>query len=144
MSDTQDHGSIPAPENAHVTLPAEVFSKGRRPGRYPGRTHPRKGDLVVTILLTVILIILAVVYVHAALSRADADARLVDGIQLANILAVLAPIVLTVFSMVFSALFVLRRIYALWLPIVAGILIVALYSVTEDLLASAIVANYVH
>lgn len=144
MTDSRDDAPVPTPENPHATLPAGVFSRARPVGRYPGRKHPRTGDLVITIVLSVILIVLAAVYVNAALARADADARLVDGTQLANILAVLAPIVLTVFSLIFSTLFVLRRVYALWLPVVAGVLIVALYSVTEDMLARAVVSNFVH
>lgn len=146
MSGAQDHAPIPAPEapkdSSRPGLPADVFSKAKPVGRHPGRRHPRVGDLVVTILFTVILLILAVVYVRDAIVRGDAHAELVDGPQLANILAVLAPIVLTVFSLAFSTVFILRRIYAFWLPIVASVLIVALYSVTEQMLERAIVSNF--
>jgi hypothetical protein len=142
VSGAPDQTPIPTPETPQTALPAEIFSKSRPIGRYPGRHHPRRGDLIVTIVFSVILLALAVLYVHSALARADTDARLVDGTQLANVLALLAPIVLTVFSLVFSALFVLRRVYAFWLPIVAGVLIVALYSVTQDMLDHAIVSNF--
>ncbi|BDZ48195.1 hypothetical protein GCM10025867_04360 [Frondihabitans sucicola] len=142
MSGAPDQAPIPTPQAPRGPLPADVFSTAKPVGRYPGRHHPRTGDLVVTILFSVILLVIAVIYVRSAVDRAHTDARLVDGTQLANILAFLAPIVLTVFSLVFSALFVLRRIYALWLPIVAGILIVALYSVTQDMLDHAIVSTF--
>jgi hypothetical protein len=144
VTGAQDHAPIPTPEHPQGALPNDVFSTAKPVGRYPGRKHPRTGDLVVTIILTVILLVLAVLYVHYAVARAHTDARLVDGTQLANVLAVLAPIVLTVFSLIFSALFILRRVYALWLPVVAGILIVALYSVTQDMLDHAIVSNFFH
>jgi hypothetical protein len=144
VSGAHDQAPVPTPASPQVALPADVYSTAKPAGRYPGRRHPRRGDLVLTSVLTAILLALAVIYVISAIGRAHADARLVDGTQLANVLAFLAPIVLSVFSIVFSLLFVLRRIYAFWLPVVAGVLIVALYSVTSDMLASAIVSNFVH
>lgn len=140
MSEPRD----PAPIPTAVTrpgLPAEAFSTAKPVGRYPGRTHPRGGDLVITAIFTLMLYVLAVVYVNDAFARDATTADLVDGPQFATILAVVAPIVLAVFSTVFSVLFILRRVFAFWLPVFAMILIVALYSVTGDMLTTAVVTH---
>lgn len=119
-------------------LPAEALARGKRLGRYPGRHTPRVGDLALTGLFSVVLYFLAVVYVTHAISRADAASQ--TGPVLANILAVAAPIVLSVFSTAFCILFLLRRVWAFWLPVVAAILIVALYSITQQMLDTAAVS----
>jgi hypothetical protein len=112
-------------------------------GRYPGRSHPRKGDLVLTIILSVVLYALVDQYVVQAIDRGDQRAAFTGGLQLATILAVVAPIALAVFSTVFSILLILRRRYAFWLPVFAMILIVALYSVTGSMLDQAVLNHSV-
>lgn len=131
--------SAPAAPAGHKTgLPAEAFSTEKPLRHYPGRTNPRKSDLAITVLFTVVLFLLAIYYVTLAVTRADTLKPLLPGVQLANILAIALPIVLALFSTAFSILFLLRRVYAFWLPVFAGVLIVALYSVTSDLLNATI------
>lgn len=107
-------------------------------GRYPGRRNPRKGDLVLTIVLSLVLYALVEQYVVQAIDRGDQHAAFTGGLQFATILAVVAPIVLAVFSTVFSILLILRRRFAFWLPVFAMILIVALYSITGSMLDQAV------
>jgi hypothetical protein len=135
--------SAPAAPPGHETgLPPGVFSTQKPLGRYPGRTNPRRADLVVTVLFTVTLYLLAIWYVINAITRADDLRLLLSGVQLANVVAVTLPIVLALFSTVFSILFLLRRVYAFWLPVFAGILIVALYSITQDMLNATILGGH--
>lgn len=140
---TQDPGRrrVPVPDADHRStrpgLPAEALSTQKRLGRYPGRRNPRKGDLVLTIILSVVLYALVVQYVGDAITRGQSY-RGVSGTQLANTLAVIAPIALAAFSTVFAIVFVLRRVYSFWLPIVAGVLVIALYSVTKQMLDQAV------
>ncbi|WP_345376194.1 hypothetical protein [Frondihabitans cladoniiphilus] len=103
---------------------------------------PRRGDLVLTVILTVVLYLLAFRYVDLAVTRDQQASALLDGVQLSTILAVAAPIVLAVFSTVFSILFIRRRVIAFWLPVFAGILIVALYQVTQQLLETAVLKTF--
>ncbi|RKR76136.1 hypothetical protein [Frondihabitans australicus] len=112
-------------------------------GRYPGRRRPRKGDLVLTIILSVVLYALTEQYVVYAIDRGHQHAAFTGGLTLATILAVVAPLVLAVFSTVFSILLILRRRLAFWLPVMAMILIVALYSVTGAMLDQAVLNHSV-
>ena len=141
-ADSRDDAPRPTPTQARGPgLPPEAFSKQKPIGRYPGRTHPRKGDLVLTIILSVVLYALVVQYVGDGASRGAKVEPLTGGVQLATILAIALPLVLAVFSTVFSILFLLRRVYAFWLPIFAGALIVALYSVTGQMLDQAVISH---
>ncbi|ROQ39945.1 hypothetical protein EDF46_1580 [Frondihabitans sp. PhB188] len=134
--------SIPTPDRPlDERLPDGAVATTRLAGRYPGRHHPRKGDLVATVVFTAILYFIAVVYEITGAARAAEPQYSVDGTALANTLTIAVPIILAVFATVFSALFVLRRVPTFWLPIVAAILIVALYSVTEDMLDSAVLGS---
>lgn len=136
--------SVPTPGGAsdvsegRQDLPADALATTRLAGRYPGRRHPRRGDLVATIVFTALLYFLVVVYEITGISRAQSPGYAVDGTLLANALAIGAPLLLGVFSTVFSTVFVLRRVPAFWLPLVAAALIVALYSVTSDMLDTAV------
>lgn len=140
MSDEERATPTPTPTPS-PGLPAAAFSKQKPVGRYPGRTHPRKGDLVLTIILSVVLYALVVQYVGDGASRGATAEPLTGGLQLATVLSVVLPIVLAVFSTVFSIVFLLRRVYAFWLPVVAGALVVALYSVTGQMLDQAILVH---
>lgn len=132
----RDRSDLPRPG-----LPAEAFSADKPSGRYPGRARPRKGDLVFTIILSVVLYALVVQYVGDGAARGGEYAIAAPGPQLATILSIAAPLVLAVFSTVFSIVFILRRVYAFWLPVFAGALIVALYSITGDMLDQAVLAH---
>ncbi|MCU1527554.1 MAG: hypothetical protein JWP75_1317 [Frondihabitans sp.] len=140
-SDTSAPAAPSAPGGHETGLPPEVFSTQKPLGRYPGRTNPRRGDLVVTIIFTVVLYLLAIEYVGTAVTRANDVKVLLNGVQLANVLAVALPIVLALFSTVFSILFLLRRVYAFWLPVFAGVLIVALFSITGDMLNATVIGG---
>lgn len=129
-------GQTRAPDGATPGLPAEVFARQAPPR--PTR-RPRQGDVVLTVLLTLVLYVVAFSSIRDGLDHAhDAEAYL-HGLQLATVLAVIAPIVLALFSTVFSIVFLRRRVYAFWLPVFAGVLIVALTSVTRQMLDNAVI-----
>jgi hypothetical protein len=128
--------------DAHPGPPDDAYARPPKHIRYPGRTDPRRGDLVLTGLFTLALYVIAVVYVIDAVQRDASASRVLQGAQLSSILAVGAPIVLAVFSTVFSTLFILRRIPAFWLPVIASLLIVALYSVTQQMLDTAVIHSF--
>ncbi|GAA4678803.1 hypothetical protein GCM10025780_24660 [Frondihabitans cladoniiphilus] len=156
MSNDDDRGATPAesprnarpestpaaPEGHPVGLPAEVFALADPAASRKTGPGPRRGDLVLTVILTVVLYLLAFRYVDLAVTRDQQASALLDGVQLSTILAVAAPIVLAVFSTVFSILFIRRRVIAFWLPVFAGILIVALYQVTQQLLETAVLKTF--
>lgn len=143
MSATTGAPAVPAAPVGHETgLPPELLSTQKPLGRYPGRTNPRRADLVVTLMLTVVLYLLTILYVGDAITRAHDVRPLLGGVQLANVLAIVIPIVLAVFSTVFSILFLLRRVYAFWLPIFAGVLVVALYSITQSMLNATVLGGH--
>ncbi|WP_157887406.1 hypothetical protein [Frondihabitans sp. PAMC 28766] len=150
MSDPRERPDTPVPvptseardETARRALPPEAFSTKKPVGRYPGRTNPRKGDMVLTIILSVVLYALVVQYVGDGASRGAKYAALTHGVQLGTILAIAAPLVLALFSTVFSILFILRRVYAFWLPVFAGVLIVALYSITQQMLDQSVITSF--
>ncbi|WP_123955528.1 hypothetical protein [Frondihabitans sp. 762G35] len=129
-------------DDARPGLPDDAYRPPAKHVRYPGRTNPRRGDLVMTALFTLALYVIAVVYVVDAVQRDASAARVLEGVQLSSILAIGAPIVLAVFSTVFSALFILRRVPAFWLPVIASLLIVALYSVTQQMLDTAVIHSF--
>lgn len=151
MSDPSDPGVVPVPvpptdpdrgsDSTSPGLPREAVGSGRpvRPTRRPLRT----GDVALTTLFTAGLFVLVAVYVAEAWNRADTLEGNVPGAALANVLAEFAPIALAVFSSVFAAIFISRRILAFWLPVVAAILIVALYSVTQQMIDSAVVSHVI-
>lgn len=143
MTEPSDPSGIPVPATSPGTsrpgLPAGAVAPGRpaKPKRRPLRT----GDVAITAIFTAILYVLVAVYVVEALTRADSAEGSVPGAALANVLAEFAPIALAVFASVFAGLFVARRILAFWLPVVAAILVVALYSVTQQMIDSAVVSH---
>jgi hypothetical protein len=137
-----DRPGEPRVADARPGLPDDAYARPARHVRYPGRTDPRRGDLALTALFTLALYVIAVVYVVGAVQRDASVARVLNGVQLSSILAIGAPIVLAVFSTVFSALFLLRRVFAFWLPVIASLLIVALYSVTQQMLDTAVIHSF--
>lgn len=148
MSGSSDRGDVPVPtptsggNGSRPGLPTEALSGQKPSRRYPGRKNPRKGDLVLTIILSVVLYALVVQYVGDGAARGAKYVTSTDGVQLATILAIAAPLALAVFSTVFAVLFILRRVYAFWLPVFAGVLIVALYSVTGQMLDQAVLNHF--
>lgn len=135
--------TIPAPDDsAAQELPADALASTRPAGRST-RRRPRRGDLVATAVFAALLVALVVLYVITAVDRSHNPGYSVAGTGFANGLAIIAPVVIGVFAIVFSAILIRRRVVAFWLPIVAGILIVALYSVTGDMLDTAVLDSVI-
>ena len=145
MSTPSDPSRVPVPRTEpdarRPALPAEAVA-GDRPAR-PSRRPLRTGNAAVTAFLLALLYVLVAVYVVTAWGRADTAEGSVPGASLANVLAEFAPIALAVFASIFAAVFVRRRVLAFWLPVVAAILIVALYSVTQQMIDSAVLSHIV-